>query len=130
MSAHVLSSNAGAYSETLRSGITRRAPARGLTKGAGANPSRPHHRRDSCIPPMHSCSGRAVAGDVTADKTVPLAEQIGILGVHHVAVIVENLERSMAFYEGARITTRRATRLRSSSLTSAVLRTSTVWMLP
>jgi len=30
----------------------------------------------------------------------PLSEQMGILGVHHVAVIVQSLERSMAFYHG------------------------------
>ena len=35
-----------------------------------------------------------------ADDATPLSEQIGILGVHHVAVIVESLERSMAFYQG------------------------------
>ena len=34
------------------------------------------------------------------EDAVPLSEQIGIQGVHHVAVIVENLERSMAFYQG------------------------------
>lgn len=35
------------------------------------------------------------------ESAAPLSEQIGILGVHHVAVIVESLERSMAFYQGA-----------------------------
>lgn len=37
-----------------------------------------------------------------------LSEQIGILGVHHVAVIVESLERSKAFYQGGGAASRRA----------------------
>ena len=41
---------------------------------------------------------KATSDDV--DDATPLSEQIGILGVHHVAVIVESLERSMAFYQG------------------------------
>jgi hypothetical protein len=46
---------------------------------------------------MQQPASAASSGDGTA---VPLSEQIGILGVHHVAVIVEDLERSMAFYQG------------------------------
>ena len=35
-----------------------------------------------------------------ASSDAPLCEQIGIQGVHHVAVIVESLQRSMDFYVG------------------------------
>lgn len=84
MSAHALSTH---HAPAHQAAVTRRIPRR--------------HQRSYATNIQTRVGMQQPAKASSDESAAPLSEQIGILGVHHVAVIVESLERSMAFYQGA-----------------------------